>query len=186
MRILRMAAPPAQREFDEKIAGLRREKESAIDCQDFERAAALRAGEKQLSAKRNARKKKWKAGGMDAVAEVNDDQIVTVDVAGTGPAAQLTFKGVPKPGEVPGTPPAEIDSKAAARRDRRGPGQRRVTSPGQRLSSPSRGVLRSLTRRRRGQRQLPGPGPGGGSPGGVPGAGNPAMACDLELPLPVD
>ena len=41
-------------------------------------------------------------------------QIVTVDVQGTGPQAQLTFKGVPKPGEVPGAPPAEIDSNAAA------------------------------------------------------------------------
>ena len=46
--------------------------------------------------------------------ELKAGQIVTVDVAGTGPAAQLTFKGVPKPGKVPGTPPAEIDSKAPA------------------------------------------------------------------------
>jgi ATP-dependent Clp protease ATP-binding subunit ClpC len=43
-------------------------------------------------------------------------QIVTVDVEGTGQAAQFTFKGVPKPGEVPDTLPAEIasESKAAA------------------------------------------------------------------------
>jgi ATP-dependent Clp protease ATP-binding subunit ClpC len=41
-------------------------------------------------------------------------QIVPVDVEGTGPEAQLTFKGVPKPGEVADTPPAEIDSQAAA------------------------------------------------------------------------
>ena len=34
---------------------------------------------------------------------------------GTGQAAQFTFKGVPKPGELPDAPPAEIDSKAAAR-----------------------------------------------------------------------
>ena len=46
--------------------------------------------------------------------ELRAGQIVTVDVEGTGPAAQFTFKGVPKPGEVPGTPPAGIDSKAAA------------------------------------------------------------------------
>jgi ATP-dependent Clp protease ATP-binding subunit ClpC len=48
--------------------------------------------------------------------ELKAGQIVTVDVQGTGPQAQLTFKGVPKPGEVPGAPPAEIDSKAAAGR----------------------------------------------------------------------
>jgi hypothetical protein len=35
---------------------------------------------------------------------------------GTGPEAQFTFEGVPKPGEVPDTPPAAIasESKAAA------------------------------------------------------------------------
>ena len=42
MRIRRMTAPPDLREFDEKIADVRREKESAIDSQDFEKAAALR------------------------------------------------------------------------------------------------------------------------------------------------
>ena len=39
LRIRRMTAPPDLREFDEKIAALVREKESAIDGQDFERAA---------------------------------------------------------------------------------------------------------------------------------------------------
>jgi hypothetical protein len=37
---------------------------------------------------------------------------VIVDVEGTGPEAQLTFKGVPKPGEMPDAPPAETGSKA--------------------------------------------------------------------------
>ena len=46
MRIRRMTAPPDLREFDEKIADVRREKESAIDAQDFERAAKLRDAEK--------------------------------------------------------------------------------------------------------------------------------------------
>jgi ATP-dependent Clp protease ATP-binding subunit ClpC len=34
-----MTAPPDLRELDERIAGVRREKESAIDEQDFEKAA---------------------------------------------------------------------------------------------------------------------------------------------------
>ena len=46
--------------------------------------------------------------------ELKAGQIVTVDVEGTGPEAQLTFKGVPRPDQVPDAPPAEIDSKAAA------------------------------------------------------------------------
>ncbi|HET9895367.1 MAG TPA: Clp protease N-terminal domain-containing protein [Streptosporangiaceae bacterium] len=46
---LRRAKPPADPyEFDEKLAEIRREKESAIDVQDFEEAAALRAQEKEL------------------------------------------------------------------------------------------------------------------------------------------
>ena len=48
MRIRRMTAPPDLREFDEKIAGVRKEKESAIDAQDFEKAASLRDREKTL------------------------------------------------------------------------------------------------------------------------------------------
>ena len=48
--------------------------------------------------------------------ELKAGQIVTVDVEGTGPEAQFTFKGVPKPDEVPDALPAEIasESKAAA------------------------------------------------------------------------
>ena len=46
--------------------------------------------------------------------ELKAGQIVIVDVEGTGPEAQLTFKGVPRPGEMPDAPAAEISSKAAA------------------------------------------------------------------------
>src|SRR5207245_8862086 len=38
MRIRRMTAPPGLREFDEKIAGVRRAKESASDSQAFDKA----------------------------------------------------------------------------------------------------------------------------------------------------
>src|SRR6059036_3030958 len=48
MRIRRMTAPPDLRDFDERIAQVRRDKESAIDAKDFERAAQLRDKEKQL------------------------------------------------------------------------------------------------------------------------------------------
>ncbi|NEE40476.1 hypothetical protein G3M53_85715, partial [Streptomyces sp. SID7982] len=71
MRIRRMTAPPDLREFDEKIAGVRRDKESAIDSQDFEKAASLRDKEKQLLAAKAKREKEWKAGDMDVVAEVD-------------------------------------------------------------------------------------------------------------------
>ena len=91
LRIRRMTAPPDLREFDEKIGGVRREKESAIDSQDFEKAAALRDSEHQLIAKKDAREKEWKAGDMDVVAEVNEELIAEVLAIATGiPVFKLT------------------------------------------------------------------------------------------------
>jgi ATP-dependent Clp protease ATP-binding subunit ClpC len=91
MRIRRMTAPPDLRDYDEKIAQVRREKESAIDSQDFEKAAALRDNEKQLLAKKAAREKEWKAGDMDVVAEVNEELIAEVLATATGiPVFKLT------------------------------------------------------------------------------------------------
>src|SRR5205085_511020 len=91
MRIRRMTAPPDLREYDEKIAQVRREKESAIDSQDFEKAAALRDNEKQLLAKKASREKEWKAGDMDVVAEVNEEPIAEVLATATGiPVFKLT------------------------------------------------------------------------------------------------
>src|SRR5262249_46503477 len=91
MRIRRMTAPPDLREFDERIAEVRRDKESAIDSQDFEKAAALRDKEKQLIERKDAREKEWKAGDMDAVAEVNEELIAEVLATATGiPVFKLT------------------------------------------------------------------------------------------------
>jgi ATP-dependent Clp protease ATP-binding subunit ClpC len=91
MRIRRMTAPPDLREFDERIAGVRREKESAIDAQDFEKAASLRDREKQLLAQKATREKEWKAGDMDVVAEVDDEEIAEVLATWTGiPVFKLT------------------------------------------------------------------------------------------------
>src|SRR6201746_2419392 len=75
MRIRRMTAPPDLREFDDRIAEVRREKESAIDAQDFEKAASLRDKEKTLLGEKATREQEWKAGDLDVVAEVDDEQI---------------------------------------------------------------------------------------------------------------
>jgi ATP-dependent Clp protease ATP-binding subunit ClpC len=91
MRIRRMTAPPDLREFDEKIADARREKESAIDAQDFEKAASLRDREKQLVGQRAEREKQWRSGDMDVVAEVDDNEIAEVLGNWTGiPVFKLT------------------------------------------------------------------------------------------------
>ncbi|GAA0544942.1 ATP-dependent Clp protease ATP-binding subunit [Paractinoplanes ferrugineus] len=91
MRIRRMTAPPDLRDFDERIAQVRRDKESAIDAQDFERAAQLRDNEKQLLTKKAQREKEWKAGDLDVVSEVDDEQIAEVLGNWTGiPVYKLT------------------------------------------------------------------------------------------------
>jgi ATP-dependent Clp protease ATP-binding subunit ClpC len=91
MRIKRMTAPPDLREFDERIANVRRDKESAIDAQDFEKAASLRDKEKTLLGEKAQREKEWKAGDMDVVAEVDDEQIAEVLAIWTGiPVFKLT------------------------------------------------------------------------------------------------
>ena len=91
LRIRRMTAPPELRELDERIANVRREKESAIDDQDFEKAAALRDDEKELSAKRVEKEKAWKSGDLDSVAEVDEELIAEVLAQSTGiPVFKLT------------------------------------------------------------------------------------------------
>ncbi|MGH8894289.1 MAG: AAA family ATPase, partial [Actinomycetes bacterium] len=87
----RMTAPPDLREFDERIAGVRRDKESAIDAQDFEKAASLRDREKTLLQEKAQREKEWKAGDMDVVAEVDEELIAEVLAVATGiPVFKLT------------------------------------------------------------------------------------------------
>ncbi|TAM86596.1 MAG: ATP-dependent Clp protease ATP-binding subunit, partial [Jatrophihabitans sp.] len=91
MRIRRMTAPPDLREFDERINAVKREKESAIDAQDFEKAASLRDKEKTLQAEKATREQEWKSGDMDVVAEVDDEQIAEVLATWTGiPVFKLT------------------------------------------------------------------------------------------------
>ena len=91
LRIRRMTVPPEIREYDDKIAAARKEKESAIDGQDFEKAASLRDKEKNLIAEKAEREKNWKAGDLDVVAEVDEELIAEVLSTATGiPVFKLT------------------------------------------------------------------------------------------------
>jgi len=91
LRIKRMTAPAELREFDEKIANARKEKESAIDGQDFEVAATLRDKEKTLITEKQEAEKNWKATDLDKVTEVDEELIAQVLSASTGiPVFKLT------------------------------------------------------------------------------------------------
>ena len=78
MRIKRMTAPAGLREVDERIAAVRREKEAAIDAQDFEKAAGLRDQERRLGEERSEKEKQWRAGDLEEIAEVGEEQIAEV------------------------------------------------------------------------------------------------------------
>ena len=91
LRIKRMTAPAELREFDDKIAEARKAKESAIDGQDFEGAAALRDKEKTLIGEKQEAEKNWKATDLDKVTEVDEELIAQVLSASTGiPVFKLT------------------------------------------------------------------------------------------------
>ena len=91
LRIKRMTAPAELREFDDKIASARKEKESAIDGQDFELAASLRDKEKTLIIEKQEAEKQWKATDLDKVTEVDEELIAQVLSASTGiPVFKLT------------------------------------------------------------------------------------------------
>jgi hypothetical protein len=61
----RVGIAPDTDDLDQQIRHARRDKESAIDAQEFEKAAHLRDSEKQLIAKKDAQYQQWKATHPD-------------------------------------------------------------------------------------------------------------------------
>ena len=91
MRIKRMTQPEGLREVDDRIQEVRREKEAAIDAQDFEKAAGLRDTERKLGEERAEKEKKWRTGELEDIAEVGEEQIADVLANWTGiPVFKLT------------------------------------------------------------------------------------------------
>ena len=91
MRIKRMTAPESLRKVDEKIAKIRKQKEAAIDDQDFEKAAGLRDQERKLGEEREEKERQWRSGELEDIAEVGEEQIAEVLANWTGiPVFKLT------------------------------------------------------------------------------------------------
>jgi ATP-dependent Clp protease ATP-binding subunit ClpC len=72
-RPMQMTAPEDLREDEEQLAEVRRQKEAAIDAQDFDRAATLRDQELQLLERLAEREGTWRAG-VDVAAVVHENQ----------------------------------------------------------------------------------------------------------------
>jgi ATP-dependent Clp protease ATP-binding subunit ClpC len=72
-RLVPMTVPDDLREAEEQLTQVRREKEAAIDAEDFERAAGLRDQERQLRTRVAERERAWTAG-VDLETVVQENQ----------------------------------------------------------------------------------------------------------------
>jgi ATP-dependent Clp protease ATP-binding subunit ClpA len=72
-RLVRMTVPEDLREAEEQLAAVRQQKQAAIDAEEFDRAAALRAQERKLMARVAERERAWTAG-VDLAAVVGENQ----------------------------------------------------------------------------------------------------------------
>ena len=72
-RLVRMTVPDDLREAEEQLAQVRRDKEAAIDAEDFERAAVLRDAERELLRRRAERERAWTAE-VDLAAVIQENQ----------------------------------------------------------------------------------------------------------------
>ena len=91
LRLSILSSPPELREFDEKIAKVREDKEKASEEQDFEKAASLRDEEKSLLAERLRLEKQWRSGDVASHAVVDEGLIAEVLAQATGiPVFKLT------------------------------------------------------------------------------------------------
>jgi hypothetical protein len=76
----RVGTGPATADLDEQIAQVRRDKESAIDSQDFEQAGSLRDRERQLLADKTARQQQWEVAHPDLASLADQVQRLSGDV----------------------------------------------------------------------------------------------------------
>jgi ATP-dependent Clp protease ATP-binding subunit ClpA len=73
-RLVRMTVPADLRQAEEQLGQVRREKQAAIDAEDFERAAGLRDKELQLQERLTQRGRAWTAEvDLEAVLQENQN-----------------------------------------------------------------------------------------------------------------
>ncbi len=91
MRIRSMTAPPVYRDLEDEIETTRREKEAAIDAQEFEKAASLRDSERQLTTRKRQLEDEWAEGESGERPEVGEEEIADIVSMWTGiPVFKLT------------------------------------------------------------------------------------------------
>jgi ATP-dependent Clp protease ATP-binding subunit ClpC len=92
MRIKSMTSPPVYRELEEEIESTRRQKEAAIEAQEFEKAANLRDQERKLTNRKRELEEQWEAGeGESPRPAIGEEEIADIVSMWTGiPVFKLT------------------------------------------------------------------------------------------------
>jgi len=91
MRIKSMTSPPANKELEGEVETTRRDKEAAIEAQEFEKAAALRDKERKLTNKKHEFEKEWEAGETGERPSIGEEEIADIVSMWTGiPVFKLT------------------------------------------------------------------------------------------------
>ena len=91
VRLASMTSPDNIKELEEKVENLENEKSSAVNEQDFERAAKLRDEQKEIREKLDAAKKDWQEHRFENSGEVDAEIIARIVSDWTGiPVVQLT------------------------------------------------------------------------------------------------
>src|SRR6187431_1887472 len=91
MRIKSMSSPPVYRELEEEIETTRRDKEAAIENQEFEKAAQLRDKERRLTNKKRELEDAWEAGEGGDRPSIGEEEIADIVSMWTGiPVFKLT------------------------------------------------------------------------------------------------
>ncbi len=91
MRIKTMTAPPRYRELEEEIEKVRKDKEGAIEAQEFEKAASLRDKERKLSQKKRELEESWRENESEEQPDIGEEEIADIVSMWTGiPVFKLT------------------------------------------------------------------------------------------------
>ena len=90
-RIKSMTAPPVYRDLEDDIESTRRDKEAAIEAQEFEKAANLRDKERQLTNKKRELEEQWRSGESGERPAIGEEEIADIVSMWTGiPVFKLT------------------------------------------------------------------------------------------------
>ncbi|WP_220464465.1 ATP-dependent protease ATP-binding subunit ClpC [Paraliobacillus salinarum] len=91
VRLRSYTAPPNLKELEQNLEEVRKEKDAAVQSQEFEKAASLRDNEQRLREKLETTKEKWKEEQGQESSEVTVEDIATIVSTWTGvPVSALT------------------------------------------------------------------------------------------------